>query len=152
MKSLVTIVLLAFIFAMSVCTASADRSVDCVAMARNASDFVQEKGVDYALKVFSASKGPFIDRELYVFVCSMTNKMLAHPYQRNLVGQDVEEQKDVKGNYLFKDFKRTAEGQGTGWVDYWWSKPGENGEFRKSSYIVKVPRHELYLGVGYYKD
>jgi signal transduction histidine kinase len=69
-------------------------------------------------KVFSASKGPFIDRELYVFVCSMNNKMLAHPYQKNLIGIDVEDHKDVKGNFLFKKFKRTAEEQGSGWVDY----------------------------------
>jgi cytochrome c len=129
----------------------ADRVEDCQALVTKAIDFVKDKGPDYALKVFSASKGPFIDKELYVFACSLDNVMLAHPYQRDLIGQKVDEFKDVKGVLLFQEFRKVTEAGGQGWVHYWWPKPGENGAFAKASFVARVPGENLYVGAGYYK-
>jgi len=129
-----------------------DKSSDCVEMAEKAEAFLQDKGKDYALKVFSVSKGPFIDRELYVFVCSMDGVMLAHPYRRDLVGQNVVALKDSKGKEIFQEFRKVAEERGSGWVDYWWSKPGEQGQFAKMTYIKRIPDQNLYVGVGYYQE
>lgn len=130
---------------------AADKTSACVQLVEKAEVFIQEKGKDYALKVFSSSKGPFIDKELYVFACSMDNKLLAHPYRRELVGEDVNNFKDAKGKLLFKEFRKVADERGSGWVNYWWTKPGEAGEFSKASYIKRVPEHDMYVGVGFYK-
>jgi len=129
----------------------AERAEDCQTLVTRAIDFVKDKGSDYAFRVFSASKGPFIDKELYVFACSLDNIMLAHPYQRDLIGQNVDEFKDAKGHLLFQEFRKVAEVGGQGWVHYWWPKPGENGTFPKASFIMKVPGEKLYVGAGYYK-
>jgi cytochrome c len=129
----------------------ADKAAECVEIAEKAALFVQEKGTDYALKVFSTCKGPFIDRELYVFACSMNGVMMAHPYSRNLIGQNVADFKDSHGKAVFSEFRRIAEERGSGWVDYHWRKPGEEGEFPKATYIKRVAASNLYVGVGYYK-
>ncbi|MGO9568758.1 MAG: cache domain-containing protein [Desulfomonilaceae bacterium] len=92
-----------------------------------------------------------MDKELYVFACSMSNIMLAHPYKPGLVGQDVNEFKDAKGNALFQEFRKIVEERGSGWVDYWWTKPGEKGEFPKRTYVKRMPGSNIYVGVGYYK-
>ncbi len=127
------------------------RPADCVAMVEKADAFIREKGVDYALKVFSVSKGPFIDKELYVFACSMKNVMLAHPYRHDLVGRSVEHLRDTKGSLLFQEFQKIVEERGSGWVDYWWAKPGQQGEFLKRTYVKRIPGYNIYVGVGYYK-
>jgi len=145
------LVISAALMTMPVSATAADKSLACVAMVEKAEAFVQEKGVEYALKVFSVSKGPFIDKELYVFACSMSNFMLAHPYRKDLIGQDVNDFKDVKGSALFQEFRKTVEDRGSGWVDYWWSKPGEKGGFPKRTYVKRMPGSNIYVGVGYYK-
>lgn len=130
---------------------AADRSDECVAMTQKAESLITEKGKDYALKVFSVSKGPFIDQELYVFAVSMDNRMLAHPYRRDLIGQDVNEVRDAENKLLFQEFRSVAEKRGDGWVNYWWSKSGEAGIFPKTTYIKRIADHNMYVGVGYYK-
>lgn len=130
---------------------AADKSLACVEMVEKAEAFIQEKGLDYALKVFSVSKGPFIDKELYVFACSMNNVMLAHPYKKDLVEQNVSDLRDSKGSPLFQEFKKVVQERGSGWVDYWWAKPGEKGEFPKRTYVKFIPGYNVYVGVGYYK-
>jgi hypothetical protein len=53
------------------CPADANRAADCVALVEKAVALVQEKGKDYALKAFCCSKGPFIDKEFYIFALSL---------------------------------------------------------------------------------
>jgi cytochrome c len=147
--------LMLLIFAMALTAipanaASVDQSPACVELIEKAEAFILDKGKDYALKVFCASKGPFIDKELYVFACSMDNRLLAHPYRRDLIGQDVNDIKDLKGRPLFQEFRKIAGEKGSGWLRYSWSKPGESGEFFKASYIKRIPEHNMYLGVGFY--
>jgi cytochrome c len=142
--------------ALIVMTASAhafvpDKSALCVQMADKAEAFLQEKGKAYALKVFSVSEGPFIHKGLYVFACSMDNKLLAHPYRSDMVGENVNQVQDVKGKFIFQEFKKIARQQGSGWVDYYWNKPGEKGVFPKETYIKRIPALNIYVGVGYYK-
>lgn len=138
------------LLAVPVHASESDKSSRCVEMVEKADAFIQEKGLDYALRVFSVSKGPFIDKELYVFACSMSNMMLAHPYKKDLVGSDVNDFKDAKGSALFQEFRKIAEERGSGWVHYWWSKPGEQGEFPKMTYVKRLPQYNMYVGVGYY--
>ncbi len=129
-----------------------EKSTGCVEMAEKAQKFIQEKGEGYALRVFSASKGPFIDKEMYVFACSMDNKLLAHPYRQDLVGQDVSNLKDAKGEAIFQEFHKIAEEQGSGWVSYYWRKPGEHATVPKMTYIKRLPDYNMYVGVGYYQS
>jgi cytochrome c len=128
-----------------------DRSSASLELVEKAEGFIKEKGKDYALKVFCASKGPFIDKELYVFACSMDNRLLAHPYSPDLVGRDVSDFKDTKGKLVFQEFRKVADERGSGWVTYWWTKPVEPGGFSKTTYVRRIPEYNMYVGVGFYK-
>jgi len=131
--------------------AKADRGADCQMLVENGVAFIREKGLDHAVKVFSARRSPFIDGEMYIFALSMNNVMLAHPYSPDLIGKNQNDTLDTKGKRLFALFKQVAENEGSGWVDYWWPKPGEQGDFAKRSFIKKVPGENAYIGAGYYK-
>lgn len=127
-----------------------DRALLSVALVEKAVAFVQEKGADYACKVFSCSRGPFVDRELYVFALSLDNVMLAHPWKHGLVGKNLDDFQDPKGKLLFREFKTVVQSRGAGWVDYWWWIPGGAEQVPKRSYVRKVPGTQLYVGAGYY--
>ncbi len=86
-----------------------------------------------------------------MFACSMNNVLLSHPYNKDLVGQDVNHHKDIRGFSLFQEFKKVAAEKGAGWVDYWWSKPGQNSELAKRSFIKCIPEADIYVGVAFYK-
>jgi cytochrome c len=105
-----------------------------------------------ALKAISDPKGPFVNGDLYLFAGS-TDKvtLVAHPLAANkLVGPDLTNTKDSKGNAFFIKFKEIAQGPGSGWVEYYWPKPGAKQDSLKKTYIMKVPGQQIYIGAGYY--
>jgi len=142
--------LLILILQVSTNLAFGDKAAECEALVTKAIAIVKDKGSEYAVKALSASNGPFVNKEIYIFACSLDNIMLAHPYKRDLIGKSVNEFKDAKGNLLFQECKKVAENGGQGWVNYWWWKPAEEGQFAKASYIGRVPAENLYVGAGYY--
>ena len=81
----------------------------------------------------------------------MNNKVLAHPHKSSLIGKDVSKVKDPKGNVLFAEFLKVAKKPGSGWVEYWWPKPGAKAPSAKRSFIMKIPNEDVYIGAGYYK-
>jgi signal transduction histidine kinase len=59
--------------------------------------------------------------------------------------------KDVKGKYIFVEMLNIAKGPGQGWMEYWWTKPGEKKPSPKEAFIMKVPNQPVWFGCGYYK-
>jgi cytochrome c len=130
----------------------ADDAADAKALVEKGVAMVKEKGLDTTLKAIGDPKGPFVKGDLYLFAGS-TEKVtaLAHPFAAaKLVGPDLTGLKDSKGNLFFVKFKETAEKPGSGWVEYWWPKPGTKDEALKKTYIMKVPGEKAYIGAGYY--
>jgi signal transduction histidine kinase len=147
-RTLLAILLVSLVF---LTPAQADREADCQMLVENAVAFVREKGMDYAVKVFSARKSPFIDGEMYIFAVSMDNVMLAHPYKPDLIGKNQNDAVDAKGQKMYEAFKQVAEKNGSGWVEYWGDKPGEKGEFARRCFIKKIPNENVYVGAGFFK-
>src|ERR1039457_3260044 len=61
----------------------------------------------------------------YFWINDLTPKIIMHPVQTELDGQDVSGFKDPNGKYLFKEFVKVCNEKGSGFVDYMWPKPGE---------------------------
>lgn len=134
-----------------VAIAAADQAADSKALVEKGISMFKEKGSDATIKAIDDPKGPFIKDDLYIFAVSLDNKVLAHPFSKQLVGKEVAEIKDKKGEAFFVKFKETAEKKGSGWVDYWWPKPGQQEPALKSTFIMLVPGEKIYIGAGYYK-
>jgi polar amino acid transport system substrate-binding protein len=72
---------------------------------------------------------------LYVFVYDTAVIMMAHADNPLLVGKSFRGKPDVAG-YLFRDEIVTkALSQGSGWVDYIYTKTGEGGLYYKTTYF-----------------
>lgn len=132
--------------------AAADEAADTKALVENGVAMVKDKGLDATLKAISDPKGPFVKGELYLFAGSIDKvTALAHPYAADkLVGPDLTNLKDSKGNQFFVKFKQIAENPGSGWVEYWWPKPASKDDALKKTYIMRVPGQAAYVGAGYY--
>ncbi len=148
---------LIIVLAMTLCLvwaslATAQTPDEAKALVKQAIAMVKAKGVDATLKAIANPKGPFAKGDLYIWAGSTKEvKMVAHPYKPKLVGKDLTLFKDIKGKQFFNEFVKVANEKGSGWVDYYWPKPGGKKPVPKTSFVEKVPGHDLYFGCGVYK-
>lgn len=110
---------------------------------------IEEKGPDIAFPILSDPDGEYVDGELYVFTYNMEGTIIQH-LRPALVGKNMMNIKDKEGKCLACEFLRIAKEQGQGWSQYWWPKPGSGELSIKVSYIMKVPSHAMFVGVGVY--
>ena len=50
--------------------------------------------------------------------------VVMHPFKPEMNGKNMEDTKDPKGTYLFRDIAAIGKGAGQGYVQYLWAKPG----------------------------
>ncbi len=132
--------------------ARADEATDVKALVEKAAKIFKEEGLcDYGLRVVNAGAGPLRrKRELYVFAFDGNGVILAHPVNRKMVGKSQRGVKDAKGKLFGDEFIRVAKEEGSGWVEYWWLRHGEQEPTLKRAYIMKVPGEDVFLASGYY--
>jgi len=92
-----------------------------------------------AFAKFKGQESDFIYAGTYIWIHSGDDgKMLMHPMKPKLEGRNVLPLKDKKGKLLFVEFNRVALEKGSGWVDYWWPKPGEKKPSKKVSFVKRA--------------
>jgi len=132
--------------------AVADDAADTKALVENGVAMAKEKGLEPTLKAIGDPKGAFVKGDLYLFAGSLDKvTATAHPFAADkLVGPDLTNLKDSKGSQFFIKFKEIAEKPGSGWVEYWWPKPGAKEPSLKKTFIMRVPGQDAYIAAGYY--
>ena len=125
----------------------------CKAKAEAAAKLLAEKGEG----AYGELKDPngafrFADGQGYVWVQDEQPIMLMHPIKPDLDGQDLTDDQDLNGMFLFVAFADVAEEYGSGWIPYTWPKPGEEKESKKVSYVVKAQNggKTYIVGCGMY--
>jgi signal transduction histidine kinase len=111
---------------------------------------VQEKGEEAAFTIFRDKNGPFVWKGSYLFVIDFDGIMLMHPIVSKLEGRNQLNVKDVNGKMFNAETLALAKGPGSGWVDYYWVKPGEKKASPKVSYVKAVPGKNMLIGCGIY--
>lgn len=119
------------------------------AMVDRAAKMLTADGKDKAFQVFDDSAGPFVDRDLYVFVIDQSGTTVAHAVNKALIGKSLLNLKDADGKAFIQEILDVANKNGEGWVDYKWPNPTTKKVEGKSSYVKKVG--DLIIGVGIYK-
>jgi len=94
-----------------------------------AADMIEVEGVS-AFDVLRDPKSEFIFNSNYVFVLDEEGTLLVHP---EIEGTNLYDAQDVNGKYFIREILEVGREDGSGWVDYWWSKPGED---KPSSKII----------------
>ena len=88
----------------------------------------------------------------YLWVNDMNVRMVMHPINPKLNGQDLSENKDPTGLRLFSEFVRVVREHGAGFVPYLWPKPGSDVPVQKVSYVKGFAPWGWVIGSGVYVD
>lgn len=119
------------------------------AMVEKAVKLIQAEGKDKAFTQINDPAGPFVDRDLYVFVLNMEGTTVAHGVNKALIGKSLLNLKDADGKLFIQEMLEMAKAGKTGWVDYKWANPQTKKVEPKSSYLMKAG--DVIVGVGIYK-
>ncbi|MBU0767598.1 MAG: cache domain-containing protein, partial [Proteobacteria bacterium] len=88
----------------------------------------------------------------YFWINDITPKMVMHPIKPDLDGKDLSSNTDSNGKRLFVEMAEVCKREGGGFVDYYWSKPGESKPVPKISYVKLLPEWNWIIGSGIYVD
>jgi len=99
-------------------------------------------------------KGPFVFMDTYVFVDTPGGVELVNGAQPSLEGKSLKGVTDLKGKAVADEYIALAMKNGSGWVDYYWYKPGHNTAARKLAFVRKVQSglDTFIVGSGFYVD
>lgn len=123
------------------------------ALVERAAALVDEKG-KAAFVEFRKRDSEWFHGSTYLFAYDMKANVLFNPAFPQREGTNVKGGKDAKGKLLHQAIIETAEGKGSGWVDYWFPKPGETQPSQKWTYVKKVMIDGVpgLIGSGFYPD
>lgn len=89
----------------------------------------------------------------YFWINDTHPRMIMHPIQPELNGQDLTDIKDEDGQYLFREFVTlTNQKKEGGIIKYLWEKPGSSKPQPKFSYVQKFKPWGWIIGTGAYVD
>ncbi|MGR8981571.1 MAG: cache domain-containing protein [Gammaproteobacteria bacterium] len=125
-----------------------------VALVDKAAAFIESKGKE-AFPELRKKDSEWFKGETYIFVDGMNGISLVNPPSPEVEGKNLIDSKDAKGKAFIREFIETSKTQGSGWVEYWWPKPGKDKPSKKISYIkqAKMPDGEIVIvGAGLYVE
>ncbi len=93
----------------------------------------------------------FNDQSGYFFVYNYDCVNLAHAIDKTIVGKDLTDYKDMKGNLAIQELSARAK-SGGGFVTFWWPHPQSKIEMKKLGYVEPIPGTQYFIGTGYYPD
>jgi hypothetical protein len=114
-----------------------------------------EKEGSAAFPKFQGEGSPFLFSGTYMWIHSLDEGvMLMHPMKYKLNGKSIIGLKDKKGKRFFATMNKVVKEQGSGWVEYYWPKPGSDEIVRKVSFVKgckSADGQEMVVGCGLYK-
>ncbi len=92
------------------------------------------------------------DGSEYFWIHDAEHRMVMHPIKPELEGKVLDELKDKGGKRLFVEMSQLVKAKGAGYVDYLWSKPGQEAPAPKVSYVKGFAPWGWIVGTGVYVD
>jgi len=107
------------------------------ALVERAAALVDKKGKS-AFSEFRKKDSEWFHGNTYLFAYDMKANVLLNPAFPEREGTNVAGGKDARGKLLHQAIIETAATKGSGWVDYWFPKPGQKEPSQKWTYVKKV--------------
>ncbi|TSE21042.1 Methyl-accepting chemotaxis protein III [Tepidimonas alkaliphilus] len=111
---------------------------------------LQAVGYERAAEDFHDKSGPFVDRDLYIFVLDEAGTYHVMGLDRGKVGTRVHDAPGIDAEAFLADVRHRAS-QGGGWVEYNIVNPVTGQVRAKASYVVPIG-NGLVLGCGAYRS
>ena len=123
------------------------------ALVEKAAALIGEKG-KAAFAEFRKPDSEWFHGNTYLFAYDMQANVLLNPAFPQREGTNVTGGKDARGKLLHQAIIETAERKGSGWVDYWFPKPGQTEPSQKWTYVKKVmlDRTPALIASGFYPE
>jgi len=118
-------------------------------MVLNAVANIQYLGLSAAIPLLHQPDGPFIDRDLYVFVFDRHGIYHAFGANPQSVGKSVGDAHSIDFETLLSEAWRLCDDEGGGWVSYAVTNPVTGQIQAKSSYVMPL-EGDLLIGCGCY--
>ncbi len=109
----------------------------------------EEEGKKQAVESLRALR---YNKTEYFWINDMQTKIIMHPIRADMVGKEQTDTKDPNGKRLFVEFVDTVKGDGAGFVNYMWPKPGSTDPQPKVSYVAGFAPWGWVVGSGVYVD
>jgi len=148
MISILSIFLLALLSSMAQFVANRGTPAQAKAMLQKAVEHYKSVGRKQALADFTAKKGPFGDRDLYVVCIGSDHTIVANGGFPQYVGLSADALKDVDGKSVGQQGWDIASSKGEGAVRYRWINPVTHKVEPKITFFAKVG--DDACGVGAY--
>jgi methyl-accepting chemotaxis protein len=115
-----------------------------------AGEISEEEARATALRIISDIR--YRDVE-YFFIHDFEGVMIMHAVRPDLNGQNLWGLQDPNGKYLFQELAAAASSpEGSGFVDYYWPRAGEDEPIHKISYATGFEPWGWVIGTGLYTD
>jgi methyl-accepting chemotaxis protein len=90
----------------------------------------------------------------YFWINDYDAVIVMHPIKPELDGKDLKAFEDKKGKRIFTEFASVAKGPGSGFVGYYWPKPGTGTDepYEKLSFVRGYAPWQWVIGSGIYID
>ncbi len=150
-KRFLSLVFLLGLTAASAFAQTRGTATEAKALAERAIQHIKDVGTARAFTDFTAKVGKWQSRDLYVFVIGFDGTILAHGSSKAVVGKNMLDVTDVNGKAFTKEMAELMKAKGSGWTDYMYSDPLTHKIEAKSSYGIRIPNFEGFVGVGVYK-
>ncbi|MFW6278758.1 MAG: PAS domain S-box protein, partial [Bacillota bacterium] len=113
-------------------------------------ELTTEEAQNQALNVIqNMTFGP--ENQDYFWIINEELVMKMHPYASDLVGENVADLQDRKGNYLIREMKEITDQKGAGFVEYHWEYYDREDKIEpKLSYVKECTPWGWVLGSGVY--
>jgi cytochrome c len=122
---------------------------EATALIQKAIAFYKTNGKEKAYPQFNNKSGPFVDRDLYVYVVDTGGHVMAHGTNPKLIGKNLMQLKDADGKLFVMEIVEMIKAKKTGWVDYKWTNPVTKQIEQKTTLVEPVG--DIGFAVGIYK-
>lgn len=110
---------------------------------------LQSVGLERAIEDFHKLEGPFVDRDLYVFVLDSQGYYVVNGANPQRDGSHLSEIPGLDADKLIDDARQVCDEHQGGWIAYAITNPMTGGVQAKSSYVVPL-EGDKFLGCGCY--
>ncbi len=111
-------------------------------------DDVSEKMKKEALEAISKMR---YGKDGYFWINDSNHVVKMHPIKPSLEGKNMNDLKDKKGTYLYREIVKTANAKKEGGlVKYFWTIPNKKGTYEKYSFVKKFEPWDMIIGTGDY--